>query len=637
MGEPGLPDLPGYEMLGVLGQGGFGVVYRARQLAVGREVAVKIDNRPLLAERDRRRFVREVTAAGALSGHPHVADVYDAGMLPDGRPYMVLELCPGGSLADRLRRDGPLPAAEVRDIGVRIADALAAAHAQGVLHRDVKPGNILINRFGLVALSDFGLAAMPEPGRELSVTLESLTPAFAPPEAFELGEPTEAGDVYALAATLYTLLNGRPPRFPADGVVNIGVIFALHRLPIPDIPGVPPELTAVLRHGMATDPRERLPGAAALRDALAAVPLDGPVSGMPSGPVPGWRAEGGDGQGPAGPPAPWGRHEPSGGRAGAGPGPAAPPAPAHAGPDAAPAPGGAAAPMGAESAAGPYPPHGPAGVAHHPPGSPGAPPQPGDRQGYGSASPASPAPPPAGHASAGHATRPPHARHGHVTGPPDGRGTSPASSRPPRRRGGRTAKVLVAIATVFAIGVVIGVGLTLRNGQGGQAGGTTARPRPAATGGDVPATPAVERAVDRVRTTTESCPAARVAGANAACVVEAECWSGILQVLGEVQINRRACDDRHVWETFAVAPLPVDGTTWDAEELERHPVVKRLCSRQVLLASRIGDARRIPPSRWLVAVVPPSKEALARGVRAFRCVGAVPGEDRPGSRFRPIR
>src|SRR5690606_26038801 len=103
MGEPGLPELPGYEMLGVLGQGGFGVVYRARQIAVGREVAVKIDNRPLLAERDRRRFVREVTAAGALSGHPHVADVYDAGMLPDGRPYMVLELCPGGSLADRLR------------------------------------------------------------------------------------------------------------------------------------------------------------------------------------------------------------------------------------------------------------------------------------------------------------------------------------------------------------------------------------------------------------------------------------------------------------------------------------------------------------------------------------------------------
>ncbi|MFC7105071.1 protein kinase [Nonomuraea rubra] len=94
-------SVPGYEIKGVLGQGGFGVVYLALQSAVGREVALKVDNRVLLSERDRRRFLREVTAAGALSGHPHVVPVYDAGLLPDGRPYMVLELCPGGSLAGR--------------------------------------------------------------------------------------------------------------------------------------------------------------------------------------------------------------------------------------------------------------------------------------------------------------------------------------------------------------------------------------------------------------------------------------------------------------------------------------------------------------------------------------------------------
>jgi len=224
-----------------------------------------------------------------------------------------------------------------------------------------------------------------------------------------------------------------------------------------------------------------------------------------------------------------------------------------------------------------------------------------------------------------------------VTDPSGRRGTPDAPAAPPRRRGGRTAKVVVAVGTVFAIGLVIGIGLTVLNGQGGQAGGTAARPQPTATGGGAPTTPAVKRAVGQVRTTTESCPAARVAGADAACVVDAECWSGILQVYGEVKINRRACDDRHVWETFAVAPLPADGTTWDAEELERHPVVKRLCSRQVLLASRIGNARRIPSGKWLLAVVPPSQEALARGVRTFRCVGAVLGEDSPGSRFRPIR
>ncbi|WP_344579620.1 serine/threonine-protein kinase [Nonomuraea roseoviolacea] len=272
-------SVPGYEIRGVLGQGGFGVVYRAQQTSVGREVALKVDNRVLLSERDRRRFMREVTAAGALSGHPHVVPVYDAGLLPDGRPYMVLELCPGGSLKGRL-----LAPADARDVGVRIADALAAAHAQGVLHRDVKPANLLLNRYGRVALSDFGLATMPSgPGLDgsvpdSSVTRESLTPAYAPPEAFELAEPTPAADVYSLAATVYALMSGRPPRFPESGVPHLAVILALHRLPVPDLPGVPPALTAVLRRALASDPRERTPDAAALRDELAAVPL-GPAAG----------------------------------------------------------------------------------------------------------------------------------------------------------------------------------------------------------------------------------------------------------------------------------------------------------------------------------------------------------------------
>jgi serine/threonine protein kinase len=100
--ETGAIAVPGYEVSGVLGQGGFGIVYRARQLAVEREVALKVDNRVLVSELDRRRFMREVTAAGALSGHPHVAHVYDAGVLPDGWPYMVLELCRSENLSDSL-------------------------------------------------------------------------------------------------------------------------------------------------------------------------------------------------------------------------------------------------------------------------------------------------------------------------------------------------------------------------------------------------------------------------------------------------------------------------------------------------------------------------------------------------------
>ncbi|WP_327697676.1 serine/threonine-protein kinase [Streptomyces sp. NBC_00459] len=267
--------VPGYEIAEVLGQGGFATVYRARQLTVGREVALKMDSRVLDTDRDRQRFLREVTAAGQLSGHPHVVAVYDAGVLDNGRPYMVLELCPGGSLGDRLHQQGPLSAAEARDIGVRIADALAAAHASGVLHRDIKPGNIMIDRYGSVGLADFGLAAMPRPGQELSVTREALTPAYAPPEAFRLAEPTPAGDVYSLAATIYALVQGRPPHFPAEGSLGIAEVIVRHTWPLPDLPGVNPSFTEVLRHAMAPDPADRLPSAVALRDALAAVDLTG--------------------------------------------------------------------------------------------------------------------------------------------------------------------------------------------------------------------------------------------------------------------------------------------------------------------------------------------------------------------------
>jgi hypothetical protein len=264
------PDIPGHRVGGVLGAGGFATVYRCWQLAVGREVAVKVDNRVLLTERDRRRFLREVTAAGRLSGHPHVIDVYDAGTLADGRPYLVMELCPAGSLNDALRRHGPMPAAQVRDIGIRLADALAAAHASGVLHRDIKPANILVNRFGMVGLSDFGLASIISAHGEQTASREALTPAYSSPETFRGEEPSVLADVYSLAATLYALLAGRPPRFAADGrQPGLATIMSLHNRPVEDVPGTPPELMALLRAGLSPDPAARPHSAAALRDALA--------------------------------------------------------------------------------------------------------------------------------------------------------------------------------------------------------------------------------------------------------------------------------------------------------------------------------------------------------------------------------
>ncbi|MFJ6675212.1 serine/threonine-protein kinase [Actinosynnema sp. NPDC091369] len=269
-------QLPGLTDLTPLGQGGFATVYRARQVQLNREVAVKIDNRVLQGERDRRRFLREAHAAARLSGHPHVVSVHDANFTPQGTPYLVMELCTGGSLADVVRRDGPLSAARVRELGVRLADALAAAHAEGVLHRDIKPGNILLDRYGTVKLADFGLAALLDAEGSSTVTRDALSPGYAPPEAFAMAQPTAAADVYALAATLYDLLAGKPPRpvpWPVESFDHLGEVL---RSPVPRVPGVPQDLHDALVRALEPDVARRTPTAARLRDELGQVPQQAP-------------------------------------------------------------------------------------------------------------------------------------------------------------------------------------------------------------------------------------------------------------------------------------------------------------------------------------------------------------------------
>ena len=141
-----------------LARGGRSVVWAARQLSLDRLVAVKVYQREL-DEGDRRRFLREAAAA-RLSDHPGIVTAHDAGILPDDRPYLIMDLCSGGSLTQWLKPENRPSEERVRQVGVRIADALAAVHACGVLHRDVKPANILIDSFGNPALADFGLAAV---------------------------------------------------------------------------------------------------------------------------------------------------------------------------------------------------------------------------------------------------------------------------------------------------------------------------------------------------------------------------------------------------------------------------------------------------------------------------------------------
>jgi serine/threonine protein kinase len=265
-----VPTVPGLTGLTVLARGGYATVYRAVQESLGREVAVKVENRTLESERDRRRFLREARAAGRMSSHPHVVDLFDAGVTADSRPYLIMELC-RGNFADWMK-ETPLSAAEARDVGVKIADALSDAHSLGVLHRDVKPANILLSDFGEPVLADFGLAILTE-SRDLSITLDVLTPAYAPPEMFRHGPPAPTADVYSLCATLYALMAGRPPRWTAGGRdPSLVSLVDMFEEPIPDLPGVPASLLVLLRRGMSNVESER-PTASELRDELLALEL----------------------------------------------------------------------------------------------------------------------------------------------------------------------------------------------------------------------------------------------------------------------------------------------------------------------------------------------------------------------------
>ena len=260
------PAIPGISGWTPLARGGFATVWKARQESLDRFVAVKVDSRTLDTDAERERFLSEARTAGGLSSHAGIVTVHDAGILADGRPYLVMELCPGGSLTawqDPDRRPGE---DLVRAAGARIADALAAAHEQGMLHRDVKPANILIDSYGHAGLADFGLAGPVE-----SSSGEGVTPAYAPPEVLRGERASEASDVYQLAATLYAVLGGTPPHGTMDADQPLEELVARFERPVEPIAGVDEDLMAVVLDGLATDPARR-PTAAELRDRLAPVP-----------------------------------------------------------------------------------------------------------------------------------------------------------------------------------------------------------------------------------------------------------------------------------------------------------------------------------------------------------------------------
>lgn len=239
-----------------------GTVYRAHDDLLGRAVAIKTLH-PRSDGAIRERFLREARAIGAIH-HPHILAVHDAGTEGD-TPYLVIELCAGGSLSDRIDA-GPLSGEVVRQLGIQIAGALEAAHAASVLHRDVKPANILCTETGTWKLADFGIARLPD--STLTITGQFLgSPSYAAPESLRAGEFTPASDVYGLGATLYEALTGASPHGEHD---LASLIRKLDHDPIPlrDKVIVGNAIEAAIMAALARDPTQR-PTAAQLAHLLA--------------------------------------------------------------------------------------------------------------------------------------------------------------------------------------------------------------------------------------------------------------------------------------------------------------------------------------------------------------------------------
>ncbi|NND76292.1 MAG: protein kinase [Ilumatobacter sp.] len=269
-GATSTPRVDGIEGLTLIGRGGFATVYRGRQPAFRRDVAVKVLQRSGLDDRDRRRFDRECQAMGALSGHPAIVTLYDAGYTDDGQPYLVMAYVPDGTLHDLIARSGPLSAPDVLRLGVRLSGALETAHRAGVLHRDIKPANVLRDRYG-DQLSDFGIARI-QGGHETQSGTITASVNHAAPEILDGKPPTAQADVYGLASTLYEALAGTAA-FARD--TDEGLIPLMMRVmtePPPDLRrrGVPAPLAAVIETGMAKDSAARHPTAEAFGEALRA-------------------------------------------------------------------------------------------------------------------------------------------------------------------------------------------------------------------------------------------------------------------------------------------------------------------------------------------------------------------------------
>jgi formylglycine-generating enzyme required for sulfatase activity len=282
------PEVPGYEILGILGHGGMGVVYRARQLKANRLVALKMIRAVEHATpQDRLRFQIETEAVARLQ-HPHIVQLYEVGEVR-GQPFFSLEFCDGGSLTDQLKKQRPTPY-EGAALIETLARAMHYAHLRGVVHRDLKPGNVLLaGAERLAKITDFGLAKrIDAEARDVSQSGAIMgTASYMAPEqaAGKVRDTGPAADVYALGALLYECLTGRPP---FEGPQQVVLVRVLNDEPVPPsrlAPKVPRDLETICLKCLSKEPARRYGSAEELANDLRRFQAGEPIRARPVGAV----------------------------------------------------------------------------------------------------------------------------------------------------------------------------------------------------------------------------------------------------------------------------------------------------------------------------------------------------------------
>ncbi|HET9600007.1 MAG TPA: serine/threonine-protein kinase [Acidimicrobiales bacterium] len=278
--EQGAVDLgiPGLTNAVEVARGGFSTIYRATQSTMERTVAVKLIHATVVDPVAGEHFLREVRATGRLSQHPNVAPVYDVGTTSSGQPYLLMPYYEHGSLQQRITANGALSEAEAVRLARTLAGTLDYVHNRGIVHRDVKPANVLLSESQEPLLADFGVARLVDGSVPMHTTgANVVTWAYGPPEAFTGGPPTAAWDIYSLGATVYAMLTGQPPFVDGEDVNVFTVLNRIGNVEVPDLRdrGVSPAVADAVRQTMAKEPTDR-PATAAEFAALLTPPLPPP-------------------------------------------------------------------------------------------------------------------------------------------------------------------------------------------------------------------------------------------------------------------------------------------------------------------------------------------------------------------------